>query len=221
MQSINLLLVGREGNGKSSVGNSILRKKVFNPRTSFSPQVAETPILGTAIIEGRTVNVVDGVRADNGGETFETMVRHSETAMELVSGGYTAFLVVLQYGIRFTQQEKTALDKIRYLFGDNIFREYGIIVMTRGDQFKYDAEEEGLTFGDWCERQSGFFGELWRECGGRCVLFNNRTTKDEQDEQDEQVKQLLQKISALPQGCSSTQLTVSKQPPATLSGPTS
>ena len=202
MQSINLLLVGRGGNGKSSVGNEILREKIFNPRSSFSPQAAaETPILGTTIIEGRTVNVVDGVRAENERDTFGTMVRHVETAMELVSDGYTALLVVLQYGIRFTQQEKTALDKIRSLFGDDIFKEYGIIVMTRGDQFKFDTEEEEvITFGDWCERQSGDFGELFRECGGRCVLFNNRTTKDEQDERDEQVKQLLHKIAELPQG---------------------
>ncbi len=193
MQSLDLLLVGREGNGKSSVGNSILREKLFNPRSSCSSQAADTPIRRSALIEGRTVGVVDGVSVRDDGTNVEEMVRQAETAMGL-SDGFTAILVVLQYGIRFTQQEKTALRKIRSLFGDNVLKDYGIIVMTHGDQFENDAEEEDITFDDWCEGQSGDFGELLGECGGRCVLFNNRT-KDL-----EQVKTLLRKISDLPKG---------------------
>jgi hypothetical protein len=66
---------------------------------------------------------------------------------------------------------------IRFLFGDNVLKDYGIIVMTRGGQFENDAEEEeGMSFSDWCGEQSGDFRELFRECGGRCVLFKTEPT---------------------------------------------
>jgi hypothetical protein len=201
MQSIDLLLVGREGNGKSSVGNSILREKLFNNKSSLcSSQIADTPPMkGSTLIGGRTVCVVDGVSVRDDSmdkkENVGAMINQAETAVGLSTNGFTAFLVVLQYGTRFTQQEKTALCMIRFLFGDDVLKNYGILVMTHGDQFENNAEEEeGITFGDWCGGQSGDFRELFRECGGRCVLFNNRANNIEQ------VRTLLHKIAELPKG---------------------
>lgn len=203
MPSIDLLLVGREGHGKSSVGNSILQAKIFSPKSiACSLQAPDIPVKGSTMIEGETVSVVDAVcvcnnvissYSVNGEESVEAMRQQAETAIGLSSDGFTAILVVLQFGARFTQQEMTALHIIRSLLGNDVFKDYGIIVLTYGDQFERVAEEESnMTFGDWCKKQPGDFKELLRECADRCVLFNNRTKNLKQ------VQKLLQKVAELP-----------------------
>ena len=95
MQSIDLLLVGREGNGKSSVGNSILHEKLFNNKSSLcSSQTADDapPMKGSTIIEGRTVCVVDGVSVRDGSmdkkENVGAILKQAETAVGLSSNGF-------------------------------------------------------------------------------------------------------------------------------------
>uniref|UniRef100_A0A2C9KLW5 AIG1-type G domain-containing protein n=1 Tax=Biomphalaria glabrata TaxID=6526 RepID=A0A2C9KLW5_BIOGL len=45
--------------------------------------------------------------------------------------------------------------------------------MTYGDLFEMECE--GLSFKEWCERETGNFKELLSECNQRIILLNNKT----------------------------------------------
>jgi hypothetical protein len=187
------LLTGRDGNGKSSVGNSILNQQAFNTRSnSNGPQEI---IKRSGNFEGRTVNISDGfsIRDNSSADKDNVLatIGLAEKAVASFLNGFSVLLFVLKYGVRFTQQERTAVSTIRCLFGDNIFKNHGIVVLTNGDSFEKDMEEEGSTFEAWCRQQSGDVKELFRECGDRYVLFNNRAKDNGQ--MKEQVRKLMTK----------------------------
>jgi hypothetical protein len=46
-----------------------------------------------------------------------------------------------------------------------------IVVLTGGDCF--ENEELGIPFQKWCQQQTGDFHQLYIDCEGRFVLFNN------------------------------------------------
>ncbi|GFN97758.1 immune-associated nucleotide-binding protein 7 [Plakobranchus ocellatus] len=86
--------------------------------------------------------------------------------------GYHAFLLILKYSGRLTQEELAGIDTIKKIFGEDVFRKHGIIIMTGGDTYEREAT---VTFQDWCGQQTGPFKNLMDDCAGRILLFDNFT----------------------------------------------
>ncbi|BFZ15472.1 hypothetical protein BsWGS_18511 [Bradybaena similaris] len=195
MSDIDLLVVGRDGNGKSSTANSILGRTEFKPR-STSYQGSDDVQKHRAEIDGRKVTVVDGISVRDGcTDSPENVQAIISLATQAVQIGFTALLIVLKYGVRFTNQEKNAIRIIKCLFGDDVLRKHGVIVMSYGDSFASDMEGEETTFDDWCRQQTGECQDLFKECGNRYVLFNNR--EKDGDRKKDQVRNLMSKVEAV------------------------
>ncbi|BFZ15478.1 hypothetical protein BsWGS_18517 [Bradybaena similaris] len=196
-----LLLTGRTGNGKRSTGNSILGVKEFTPQSCTSSAVTYEIKAATKKIDGDLITVVEGPGlgdtdidvTDDG----QSMIELSEKALTLISYTLHALLVVLKYGCRFTNQEKEAVKMIKAIFGEDVIKNYGIIVMTYGDSFDMDMEVDGVTFAVWCDDQTGDVRVLFDECDKRCVLFDNRS-KDHK-KVGRQRQQLLKLVSGIMQ----------------------
>ena len=103
--------------------------------------------------------------------------------------GYDAFLYVGKYGSRFTDEDVRVFNFLAEIFGPDFAKQMCILILTCGDNFKDDHEEDGLTFEGWCRKERGNFRTLMMECGNRILLFNNNT-KDK-IEKTEQVDKLL------------------------------
>ncbi|XP_059140853.1 GTPase IMAP family member 7-like [Physella acuta] len=167
-----LLVVGRTGNGKSSTINSILQKQV----TTRGDEISVNTNGDLTLIDGSGIG-------DTGDDMIVTPRDLIDSIKEKMAQGFTALLFMLKYGVRFTQQEKNAVKTVKSIFGEDVFRNWGIIVMTHGDNFELDQDEDYCqSFQDWCQDQRGDIQNLFQECSGRCVLFNNKRPDDTQNQ---------------------------------------
>ena len=130
-------------------------------------------------------------------EAVKLVTRNVQQALATNTQGYHAFLLVLRFGARFTQEEQDTLNFLKALFGESFTRDFCIVVMTCGDMFEIESEENGNgeTFDEWCERQEASFQDLLKECSNRVLLFDS-VTKDER-KRNAQIDSLLAMVNGL------------------------
>ena len=130
---------------------------------------------------------------EDGEEMFMTAIK---SAIKSNPGGYHALVLVLRYGNRFTQEDVNTITYLKNVFGENFISKYCILVMTCGDQFKYEVEEGNITvpFEEWCKQEQGYFQEIMQEVKERVVLFDNRGSKEIKDEQRRKLVAMIDRL---------------------------
>ncbi|XP_035272604.1 GTPase IMAP family member 7-like isoform X2 [Anguilla anguilla] len=165
MSSLRLVLVGMTGAGKTSTGNTILGKKEF--KAGFSSNIVITECQkGEAIVNGRTVTVVDTPGVPDFTVSMEDAKDRVAECFPMSAPGPHAFLLVIKLG-RFTSEEKRAADVIREVFGEAALK-HTIVLFTHGDKLEDPDDIKTLLLG------CGELTCLLDEVNWRYHVFDNK-----------------------------------------------
>ncbi|CAL1530554.1 unnamed protein product [Lymnaea stagnalis] len=197
------LLIGKCGNGKSSSGNAITGKKHFfapfhtTQACTKAVTKCETQRWGKRIIILDTPGLADTELDDI--ENAEFARKNMIKSFRLCPGGFSAFLIVMNYTNTFNNEEKQAIETLTEIFGNEMFAS-SILIFTHGDNFDIDQkvsnyEYSQKEFVSWCLNVQGDLQILLQKCNYRAVLFHNN--KWYEKERDLEMVELFEKLEEL------------------------
>ncbi|KAL4000227.1 NACHT, LRR and PYD domains-containing protein 1 [Sarotherodon galilaeus] len=181
---IRVILIGSRWAGKSSSGNTILRKERFECGRTRTAQSE----VRHGLVDGRKLTVIDAPGWSSSlslAEIPEGDKQRFKLNASKCPPGPNAFLLVIPVDSAFSLEQKTSVEEHMKLLGERVWR-YTMVLFTCGDYLGEKTIEQHI------ESEGQALKWLIEKCLNRYHVFNNKDKSNLS-----QVTKLLQKIEEM------------------------
>ncbi|XP_025111459.1 GTPase IMAP family member 4-like isoform X2 [Pomacea canaliculata] len=188
-----VVLLGKTGAGKSSLGNTLLGREAFKVGLGLSSGTEKCQFADT-LIEGVNLAVVDTPGLCDTHRPEQEVLREVAKSVAVAEPGPHVILMVLRCDGRFTAEEYTAYITLKAMFGDD-FCKFLFLVFVGIDQVTGNPDERQSALESMIhEKSPPTLQELIFDSSGRYFAVDNKAQPVDRRQQG---KDLLSRIQEL------------------------